>query len=83
MKQNSTSSLHKYNNRRTKLLKELDELSEKLDAAGDQGIWGETEARMNVIRTALLKVEASITKYEDSLEESRIQEKEAHYRTQG
>ena len=83
MKQNSTSSLHKYNNWRTKLLKELDELSEKLDAAGDQGIWGETEARMSVICTALPKVEASITKYEHHLEESRIQEEEARYGTQG
>ena len=83
VKQISTSSLHKCNHQRTKFLKELDRLAKKLDAAGDQGIQRETEARMSVIHTALPKVEASITKYEDHLEKSRIREEEACYGTQG
>ena len=53
----------------------------KLDATGDQRAWGEIEARMSVIYTALPKVDASIIKYEDHLEESRIQEEEACYGT--
>ena len=38
---------------------------------------------MSVIRTAIPKVEASITKYENRLEEGRIREDEARYGDQG
>ena len=83
MKQHSASSLHKYCKRWTKLLTEFNKLSTKPDATGDQRAQGEIEARMSVICTSLLKVEASITKYEDRLEGSQIQEEEACYGEQG
>ena len=54
-------------------------MAKKLDTTGDQRVQGEIEARMSVIHTAIPKVEASITRYEDRLEESRLREDEAHY----
>ena len=49
-----------------------------MEAAVDKRICKETEARMGVLRTALRKVEASIAKSEDHLEESQMREEEAH-----
>ena len=58
-------------------------MSRKLDATGDQRVWREMEARMSVIRSAILKVEATITKYEDHLEECHLRADEAQYGDQG
>ena len=66
-----------------RLLEELDELSKRLEAAKDKKVWKEIDERMGVIRTALEKAEASITKNEAHLEESRIQEEKAHHGDQG
>ena len=61
----------------------MDALSKSLGVAGSQKTQKEMEERMGALHTALNKVEASITKYEDLLEESQIQEEEAHYGDQG
>ena len=60
-----------------KLLQELNELSQGIEAAADRKLRKETEARMGVLCTALKKVEASINESEDHLEESQMREEEA------
>ena len=77
-KERFRSSLNSSCHRRAKLLQELDELSQGIEAATDRKLCKETEARMGVLRTALRKVEASINESEDHLEESRMREEEAH-----
>ena len=76
-KERFRSSLNSSHHRRAKLLQELDELFQGIEAAVDRKLCKETEARMGVLRTALRKVEASIAKSEDHLEESRMREEEA------
>ena len=67
----------------TRLSRELDDLSQGMEAAMDRKVRKEIEERMGVLRTALKKAEASITENEDHLEESRIWEEEAHQGDQG
>ena len=66
-----------------RLLKELDELSKRLEAAKDKKVQKEIDERMGVIQTALKKAEASIAKNEAHLEESWIQKEEARHGDQG
>ena len=61
-----------------KLLRELDELSQGIEATMDKKLRKETELRMGMLRTSLRKVETSINESEDHLEESRMREEEAH-----
>ena len=61
----------------TRLLRELDEMSQGMEAAADSRVQKETEERMGRLRTTLKKVKASISENEDHLEESQIQEEEA------
>ena len=72
------SSLNSSRRRRANLLKELDDLSQWIEAATDRKLRKETEARMDILRTVLKKVEASINESKDHLEESRMREEEAH-----
>ena len=74
MKQQSASSLCKYTNWRAKLLEEMDTLSKSMEVARGWKAQKEIEEKISVLHMALNKVEASITKYEDLLEESWIQE---------
>ena len=61
-----------------KLLQELDELSQGIEAAVDRKLHKETEIRMGVLRTALRKVETSINESKDHLKESQMREEDAH-----
>ena len=74
-KERSRSLLHSNRHQWAKLLKELDELSQGMEAARKPRT--ETEIRIGILRSALRKVETSISESEDHLEESRIREEEA------
>ena len=65
------------------LLKELDDLSQGVEATTDRKLRKETETRMGILHTALKKVEASINESEDHLEESQMREEEAHQGDRG
>ena len=71
------SSLNSSHRQWAKLLQELDELSQVIEAAADRKLCKETEARMVVLCTTLKKVETSINESEDHLKESRMREEEA------
>ena len=72
------SSLNSSHHQRATLLKELNDLSQGIEATTDRKLSKETEARIGVLRTALKKVEASINESEDHLKESQMREEEAH-----
>ena len=76
-KERFRSSLNSNRCRWAKLLQELDELSQGIEAAADRKLRKETEIRMGVLRTALRKVETSINESKDHLEESQIREEDA------
>ena len=82
-KERFRSSLNSNCRWRAKLLKQLNELSQGIEAAADKKLYKETELRMGVLRTALRKVETSISESEDHLEESPMREEEAHQVDQG
>ena len=77
------SSLNSSHHQRANLLKELDDLSQGIEAAVDRKLHKETKARMGVLHTTLKKVKASINESKDHLEESQIGEEEAHQGDQG
>ena len=66
-----------------RLTQELDELSQGIEAAADRKLHKQTEERMGVLQTALKKVETSIAKSEDHLEESQMREEEARQEDRG
>ena len=72
MKRKSLSLLQEGHDWQIRFFGELDQLSKVLDATKGKKAQKEIEARMSVLHTALQKVEASITKNEAHLEESRI-----------
>ena len=72
------SSLNSNHHRWAKLLKELDELFQGIEAAVDKKLRKETELKMGVLRTILRKVETSINESKDHLEKSWMREEEAH-----
>ena len=78
VKERFRSSLNNNCRQQAKLLKELDELSQGIEATADKKLHKETELRMGVLQTALRKVETSINKGKDHLEGSRMREEEAH-----
>ena len=82
MKGRFRSSLNSSQCQRTVLTQELNELSQGIEAAVDKRIRKETKARVGILQTALKKVEASIAKSEDHLEESQMREEEAHQEDQ-
>ena len=83
VKERFRSSLNSSRHRRAKLLQELDELSKGIEAAVDRKLRKETETRMGILRTALRKVETSIDKSKDHLEESRMREEDARQLDRG
>ena len=83
VKERFRSSLNSSRCQRATLLKELDDLSQGIEAATDRKLRKETEARMDILRTALKKVEALINESEDRLKESRMREEEAHQGDRG
>ena len=54
-----------------------------MEAAADRKVQKDIEERMNVLQTSLKKVEAAVVENENHLEESQIQEEEAHQGDQG
>ena len=62
---------------RAKLLQELNELSQGIEAAADKRLRKETKIRMGILRTALRKVKTSINESEDHLKESQMREEDA------
>ena len=77
-KERFRSLLNSNHHRQAKLLQELDELSQGIEAAADRKLCKETEIRMGVLQTALRKAETSINESEDHLEESQMREEDAH-----
>ena len=82
-KERFRSMLNSSSRRRAKLLQELDELFQGIEATVDRKLCKETEARISVLQTTLRKVEASIDESEDHLEESLMREEEARQEDQG
>ena len=83
VKERFRSSLNSNRHRRAKLLRELNELSQGIEAAMDKKLHKETELRTGVLQTSLKKVETSINESENHLEESQMREEEAHQVDQG
>ena len=77
------SSLNRSLCLQARLLRELDKLSKGLEAATDEKAQKEIDERMCIVQTALNKAEASVAENKDHLEESWIQEEEAHQGDQG
>ena len=82
-KERLKSLLNSSCHRRAKLLQELDELSQGIEATTDRKLRKETKTRMGVLRTTLRKVETSIDESKDHLEESQMREEEAHQEDRG
>ena len=77
------SSLNRSRHQQTRFSKELDDLSQGMEAVANGKVWREIEERMGVVQTALKKVEMAITDNEKHLKESWIQEEEARQGDQG
>ena len=82
----STSSLRKCRNRRTKLCDKFDAVSKTMEVTTEGWSHREMEQRLNTLQTSLNVVETSITKFENLIEDCqmveeevrRIEEDEAH-----
>ena len=72
----STSSLRKCCNRRTKLCDEFDAVSKAMEVLTDAPSRREMEQRLNTLQTSLNAVETSITKFENLIEDCRMVEEE-------
>ena len=83
VKERFRSSLNSSHHRWTRLSRELDDLSQGMEAAVDRKVRREIEERIGVLQTTLKKAEASIAENEDHLEESWIREEEACQGDQG
>ena len=70
-------SLTNCNRRRTDLRKEFDATSEAMQLVTDRVSHVELEHRLNSLQTSLDAIEWAITKYENILEDCRMQEEEA------
>ena len=75
---NVASSLRKCNNRRTKLHTEFDVVSQAMEVITNVPSSREMEHRLSTLQTSLDVVERSIMRYENLIEDCRMQEEEAH-----
>ena len=75
---NASSSLLKCSNWLVKLHNEFDVMSKTMEVMTDDLSSREMEHRLNTLQTSLNKVERSITRYENLIEDCRMQEEEAH-----
>ena len=75
---NVASSLQKCNNRRTKLRTEFDAMTQAMEVVTDAPSSREMEHRLSSLQTSLDVVERSIMRYENLIEDCRMQEEEAH-----
>ena len=76
------SSLKGCNTKRTQYLDEVNSLSKKLDSIGSDQLRGDLKAKMSIICSTITKVEASIERYANQLEECQFREHEAQSRDQ-
>ena len=74
----STSSLRKCYNRRTKLHDEFDAVSKTMEVITDGQSCREMEQRLNTLQTSLNVVETSTTKFENLIEDCQMVEEEVH-----
>ena len=74
----AATSLGNCNRRRTDLHGEFDATSEAMQMVTDRVSGMELEHRLNSLQTFLTTIERAITKYENILEDCRMQEEEAH-----
>ena len=72
------TSLGKCNKWRSDLHVEFDATSEAMQVVTDTASGRELEHRLNSLPTSLTTIERAITRYEDILEDCRMQEEEAH-----
>ena len=82
-KERFRSSLNSSHCRQTRLSRELDELSQRMEGAVDRKVRKEIKERMGILQTALKKAEASMAESENHLEESQIWGGEARQGDQG
>ena len=74
----AATSLGNCNKRRTDLRTEFDATSEAMQMVTDSTSGRELEHRLSSLQTSLTTIEWAITKYENILEDCRMQEEEAH-----
>ena len=74
----AASSLQKCNNWQTKLRTEFDATSQAMEVVTDAPSSQEREHRLSTLQTSLDMVERSITRYENLIEDCRMQEEEVH-----
>ena len=74
---NVASSLQKCNKWRTQLRTEFDATSEAMQVVADAPSSREMEHRLSSLQTSLTMIERSITRYENLIEDCRMQEEEA------
>ena len=72
------TSLGKCNKRQSDLQAEFDATSEAMQVVNDPASGRELEHRLNSLQTSLTTIEWAITRYENILEDCRMQEEEAH-----
>ena len=75
----STSSLQKCCNRRTKLRDEFDAVLKTMEVVTDTLSHREMEQRLNTLQTSLNAVETSITKFKNLIEDCHMVEEEVHH----
>ena len=73
----AASSLRRCNKRQTKLCTEFDATSKAMQVVTDAPSSREMEHRLSSLQTSLTTVERSITRYENLIEDCRMQEEEA------
>ena len=71
-------SLTNCNRRRTDLCKEFNSTSEAMQMVTDRASHVELEHRLSSLQTSLDAIERAITRHENTLEDCRMQEEEAH-----
>ena len=74
----AATSLGKCNKWRSDLRVEFDATSEAMQVVNDAALGRELEHRLNSLQTSLTAIERAIMRYEDILEDCRMQEEEAH-----
>ena len=74
----STSSLRKCRNRRTKLHDEFDAVSKTMEVITDRWSCREMIQRLNTLQTSLSMVETSIAKFKNLIEDCQMVEEEVH-----
>ena len=74
----AVTSLVNCSRHRTDLHREFDATSEAMQMVTDRASGMELEHRLNSLQTSLTAIEQAITKYENILEDCRMQEEEAH-----